>query len=425
MVFTYPYSSIAQVMRPSPIRELFAMAQRPGMISFAGGLPDPAIFPVERFAECAEVLQGSGRTALQYGPTEGFGPLLEWVRERMAAYFGTPVEATQLVIGSGSQQLLDMLARVLLNPGDVVLVESPTYPGALHTLRNTGARFMLVPGDGDGIAVEALPELIERCQRETGRVPKLLYTVVNFSNPSGATLSRQRRERLAALLPALGVPILEDDPYGELRYEGEPVPSLYSLAGGEGVVYVSSFSKILAPGARVAWAVGDRALIRRMVLAKQGMDLCTSMLAQVLVAEYCRRGHLDAHLGAIRRHYAAKAAAMSEALVSHIGARAVWNRPQGGFFHWLTLPGHDAQELFRRAIEAGVAFLPGNAFFPEASETIGAHADGRGQARLCFTFAEPSDIEEGCRRLAGVLQTPGPHSSSSQADQFDDTGRLA
>lgn len=420
----YAYSRIAQAMRPSPIRELFALTQRPGMISFAGGLPDPAIFPVERFAECAAVLQGSGRTALQYGATEGFGPLLEWLRERMAAYFKTPVEAARLVIGSGSQQLLDMLARVLLDPGDVVMVESPTYPGALHTLRNAGARFLLVPTDGDGIVVEALPTLVQRCQRETGRAPKLLYTVVNFSNPSGATLSLSRRRQLAALLPELGVPVLEDDPYGELRYEGESLPSLYSLAGGEGVVYASSFSKILAPGARVAWAVGEGALIRRMVLAKQGMDLCTSMVAQIIVTEYCARGHLDAHLGAIRRHYAVKAAAMNAALEAHLGALATWDRPQGGFFHWLNLPGRDAQEVFRRALEAGVAFLPGSAFYPDAGETLGPCADGREQVRLCFTFAQPAEIDEGCRRLAGVLVTPESRSSQPRADQLHETGRL-
>ncbi len=423
MPFSYPYSRIAQAMRPSPIRELFALTQKPGMISFAGGLPDPAIFPVERFAECAEILHDSGRTALQYGATEGFGPLLEWLRGRMAAAFGGPVAATQVVIGSGSQQLLDMLARVLLDPGDVVLVESPTYPGALHTLRNAGARFMLVPSDGDGILVEALPELIERCRRETGRAPKLLYTVINFSNPSGATLSRQRRERLAALLPTLGVPVLEDDPYGELRFAGEPIPPLYSRAGGEGVVYASSFSKILAPGARVAWAVGDAELIRRMVLVKQGMDLCTSTVAQVLVAEYCRRGHLDAHLGAIRRHYAVKAEAMEAALGAHLSADASWTRPEGGFFYWLSLPGRDGQEVFRRAIEAGVAFLPGGAFYPDASETVGEPADGREFLRLCFTFAQPFDIEEGCRRLAGALRPQGAGSSPLLSHRLDEDRR--
>jgi 2-aminoadipate transaminase len=425
MAFSYPYSRIAQAMRPSPIRELFALTQRPGMISFAGGLPDPAIFPVERFAECADVLLGEGRTALQYGATEGYAPLVGWVCQRMTAFLGQPVSPAQVAIASGSQQLLDMLARVLLDPGDVVLVESPTYPGALHTLRNAGARFMLVPSDGDGIFVEALPELVERCRRETGQAPKLLYTVINFSNPSGATLSLQRRRQLAALLPTLGVPVLEDDPYGELRFEAEPIPPLYSLAGGQGVLYASSFSKILAPGTRVAWAVGEAELIRRLVLAKQGMDLCTSMVTQVLVAEYCRRGHLDAHLAAIRRHYAVKAEAMEKALETHLAAHASWTRPQGGFFYWLSLPGQDCQELFQRAVAAGVAFLPGRAFYPDASETVGEPAAGREFLRLCFTFAQPEEIQEGCRRLATALSAPASQPSPMHGHAIEDHGRRA
>ncbi len=423
MPFSYPYSRIAQAMRPSPIRDLFALTQRPGMISFAGGLPDPAIFPVERFAECTEVLRRDGRTALQYGATEGYPPLVEWVCQRMARSLCCSVTPAQVVIASGSQQLLDMLTRVLLDPGDVVLVESPSYPGALHTLRNAGARFLLVPSDGDGILVEAVPELVQRCRRETGQAPKLLYTVVNFSNPSGATLSCQRREQLAALLPALAVPVLEDDPYGELRFEGKPIPSLYSLTGGEGVVYISSFSKILAPGARVAWAVGEAELIRRLVLAKQGMDLCTSMVAQMLVAEYCRRGHLEAYLGAIRKHYAVKAEAMEKELKAHLAAHATWTRPQGGFFYWLSLPGQDCQELFQRAIAAGVAFLPGRAFYPEAAETVGSPADGREFLRLCFTFAQPEEIQQGCRRLANVLSAPNEGPPRVHEHRMEESGR--
>ncbi len=416
MPFPYPYSRIAQAMRPSPIRELFALTQRPGMISFAGGLPDPAIFPVERFADCADALRKWGSTALQYGASEGYRPLIDWLAERMSRQLRTPTAAAQLIVGSGSQQLLDMLARLLLDPGDVVLVESPTYPGALHTLRNAGARFMLVPSDRDGVVVELLPEMVDRCRRETGRPPKLFYTVVNFSNPSGATLSLSRRQSLAAMLPELGVPVLEDDPYGELRWEGEPLPSLYSLAGGAGVVYASSFSKILAPGARVAWAVGEAPLIRRMVLAKQGIDLCTSMVAQVLVAEYCNRGHLDAHLGAIRRHYAVKAAAMSAALQTSLSGLATWENPQGGFFFWLHLPGRDAQQIFHRAIEAKVAFLPGAAFYPHAGETLGPCDDGRERLRLCFTFAQPAKIDEGCRRLAAVLAATEPPPPGDRRD---------
>jgi 2-aminoadipate transaminase len=399
--FDYRYSQLARGMRPSPIRELFKMTQRPGMISFAGGLPDPAIFPVEEFAACADALRAQGTTALQYGASEGYRPLVAEIQRRMEPLLGRPVQPEEIVISSGSQQAMDMLARVLLDPGDVVVVEAPTYPGALHTFRATGARFALVPCDEDGMRVELLPGVIERCRRECGRLPKLIYTIVNFSNPSGACLSEARRHELARLARELAIPVFEDDPYGELRYGGERIPTLFSMADG-GVVFASSFSKVLAPGVRVAWAVGERDLIRKMVIAKQGMDLCTSVVAQVLVAEYCRRGHLESHLQKIRAHYAAKASAMAAALRDHLPSSVLFAAPSGGFFFWLELGG-DSRRIFERAVEEGVAFLPGPAFYPEPSETVGEAADGAARARLCFTFAQPAEITEGCRRLARAL----------------------
>jgi 2-aminoadipate transaminase len=249
--------------------------------------------------------------------------------------------------------------------------------------------------------VEKLPEVIERCRRETGHTPKLIYTIINFSNPSGACMSEERRRRLAGIAHEAGIPILEDDPYGELRYRGERIPTLFSMAEG-GVIFASSFSKILAPGVRVAWAVGDPELIRRMVIAKQGMDLCTSVVAQVLVAEYCRRGFLESHLERIRAHYAGKAAAMGAALREHLPPSARFASPSGGFFYWLEIGG-DSGRLFERAVDEGVAFLPGPAFYPEPAETVGEAVDGRTRARLCFTFAQPPEIAEGCRRLARAL----------------------
>jgi len=400
----YRYSRIAESMRPSPIRELFKLTQRPGMISFAGGLPDPAIFPVAEFAECASALRERGTVALQYGATEGYRPLVEAIVARMEPLLGRPIAPEQVVVTSGSQQAMDMLARVLVDPGDVIVVEAPTYPGALHTFRAAGARFALVECDADGMRVDALAGVIERCRRETGRLPKLVYSIVNFSNPSGACLSAARRASLAALAAEHGVPVLEDDPYGELRYGGERLPTVFAAARG-GVVFASSFSKILAPGVRVAWAVGEPELIRKMVIAKQGMDLCTSMVAQVVVAEYCRRGHLDAHLAKIRSHYAAKAAAMAQALERELPAGAArFVTPEGGFFFWLRFAGRDSRALFEAAVERGVAFLPGGAFYPDPAETVGDAVDGREFARLCFTFAQPDEIAEGCRRLAAALR---------------------
>ncbi len=402
MAFEYDYSARAAAMRPSPIRELFKMIQRPGMISFAGGLPDPAIFPVAEFARCGEVLLEKGQEALQYGATEGYRPLVLEIAGRMEPLLGRPIAPEEIVVSSGSQQVMDMIARVLLDPGDVVVVEAPTYPGALHTFRAAGARFAQVPCDGDGMRTDLLPEAIERARRVAGRLPKLIYTIINFSNPSGACLAEDRRRRLAEVAERFRIPVLEDDPYGELRYTGERIPPLFSMMP-TGVLYASSFSKVLAPGVRVAWAVGDAALVRKMVIAKQGMDLCTSVVAQVLVAEYCRRGHLDGHLGKIRSHYATKAAAMGAALRAHLpGGSVTWAEPAGGFFFWVGLDG-DGQELFRRAVDEGVAFLPGDTCFPDPAETVGEPHDGRRFARLCFTFAQPDEIVEGAKRLARAL----------------------
>ncbi|MGV8042439.1 MAG: PLP-dependent aminotransferase family protein [Thermoanaerobaculaceae bacterium] len=403
MSFAYAFSRSATAMRPSPIRELFKLIQRPGMISFAGGLPDPQIFPVEEFAACAEALREHGQVALQYGATEGYRPLVDELARRMETPLGRAIKPEEVVIASGSQQIMDMLSRVLVDPGDVIVVEAPTYPGALHTFRNAGARFALVPCDAEGMQVDALEEVIASCRRATGRAPKLIYTIVNFSNPSGACLSAQRRRTLAEIATREAIPVLEDDPYGELRYSGAAIPTLFSMAGG-GVLFASSFSKILAPGTRVAWAVGDAELVRKMVVAKQGMDLCTSMVTQVLITEYCRRGFLEGHLPKIRAHYAAKARAMSTALRQTLPAgSAGWSDPEGGFFFWLDLPGRDTREVFTRAVDEGVAFLPGPAFYPEPDETVGPTVDGSGKARLCFTFASGEEIAEGSRRLARAL----------------------
>ncbi|HEY3359909.1 MAG TPA: PLP-dependent aminotransferase family protein [Polyangia bacterium] len=403
MSFPYGYSTVARTMRPSPIRELFKLIQRPGMISFAGGLPDPAVFPVAQFAGCADVLASAGPTALQYGASEGYAPLVDFLAARMEQPLGRAIRPEEIVIGSGSQQIMDMLARVLVDPGDVIVVEAPTYPGALHTFRNCGARFALVPCDDGGMIVDALPEVLARVRAETGRPAKLIYSIVNFSNPSGACLAGPRRARLAAIAAAHGVPVLEDDPYGELRWEGAALPTVFAQAE-RGVIFASSFSKILAPGTRVAWAIGDAEIIRKMVVVKQGLDLCTSMVSQVLVAEYCRRGLLDRHLTTIRAHYAAKARAMAAALARELPAGAAsYASIEGGFFFWLRFARGDSQAVFARALERGVAFLPGAAFYPDPAETVGAAGDGSAQARLCFTFADPAAIDEGCRRLAAAL----------------------
>lgn len=403
MQFPYAYSAVARNARPSPIRELFRVIGRPGMISLAGGLPDPSAFPVDPFLDCTEVLEDWAATALQYGATEGYGPLVEWIVDRVAGRTGTRLEPADVLVTTGSQQVMDLLARVLLDPGDVVVVEAPTYPGALHTFRNVGARFAQVPCDDSGMQFEALDEVVRTVRRDAGSPPKLIYTIVNFSNPSGACLTEERRRRLVEYAASTGIPILEDDPYGDLRYVGAPLAPLFGRDPASGVIHAGSFSKILAPGVRLAWAVGDADLIRRMAILKQGVDLCTSTLDQVLVAEYCRRGHLDRHLERMRDHYRVKRDAMADALARNLsGTPAIWHDPEGGFFFWLDL-GQDSGPVFDRALEEGVAFLPGRVFFPDADETVGRAFPGNRYARLCFTFAAPEQIGEGCGRLARAL----------------------
>lgn len=405
MTFDFPLSSIARGMRPSPIRELFKLIQRPGMISFAGGLPDPEIFPVDEFAASAEVLGTEGRAALQYGASEGYGPLLDVLRPWMTEHLGREIPADQLLVTTGSQQAADLLGRALIDPGDVVVVEAPTYPGTLHAFRNVGARFACVPCDGDGMQVDRLPEVVARVEEETGSRPKLVYTIPDFANPTGVCLSEARRRRLLDLTGEMGIPLFEDDPYGCLRYRGEPIPPIARLAdGAPHVLYASSFSKVLAPGVRVAWSVGAPELIRAMVLLRQGEDLCTPTATQAVVAEYCRRGHLERHLERIVDHYRAKRDAMQRELVAAVPPEAAsWHEPEGGFFFWLTLPGRDSDELFNEAVERGVAFLPGGAFYPSADEQVGQVFGGSEHARLCFTFANEAQIAEGCRRLAQAL----------------------
>jgi 2-aminoadipate transaminase len=401
----FRFSALAEKMQPSPIRELFRVIQQPGMISFAGGLPDPDTFPVEGFASCADVLERDGRTVLQYGASEGYPPLREAITDMMAARLGYRPQADELLVTSGSQQAVDLIARALLDTGDVVVVEAPTYPGTLHCLRNAGARFATVPTDGEGMLVEALPDVIEKVTTETGKRPKLIYTVPDFSNPSGTCMSLARRHRLVDFAADHAIPIFEDDPYGRLRFAGEPLSSLKSLVGdAPHVIYASSFSKVLAPGVRVAWTIAAPELIRAMVLMRQGEDLCTSTVTQALVAEYCARGLLEEHLGHIIATYSRKSRAMQTALERHLpSAAATWHVPQGGFFFWLELARGSSRTLFDRAVEEKVAFVPGGAFYPDDDEQVGDSLTGDRFARLCFTFADDEAIDEGCQRLARAI----------------------
>ena len=388
------FSDLAREMKPSPIRELMPYIKKPGMISFAGGNPDPNIFPISEFAEGTSVLREKGTDVLHYGPTDGYEPLKTFISNWMAPRMGRVTAPEEILITTGSQQGMDLLCAALINPGECIIVEDPTYPGAIHTMRNRGAEFLTVPCDDEGMKVDLLPEIINNC-RNSGKKVKFIYCIVNFQNPSGYTLSTERRRKLLQIADKYDLIIFEDDPYGHLRYDGSHKPTIFSIDADERVVYACSFSKILAPGARVAWIAGHKDIIRKMVMVKQGVDMCTSVVAQALVAQYCLAGHLDGFLPRIVDHYRKKRDGMAAAFRKYLPSSVEYYIPEGGFFFWLRLPGIDTQKLFEKAVERKVAFVHGRAFY--------ANGGGEDCLRTCFTFAKEEELEEGARRLGDAI----------------------
>lgn len=385
-------------MTSSAIRELLKVTEQPDVISFAGGLPAPESFPIPEVAEAAQrVLRDAGTRALQYGATEGYAPLREWVADQMRAA-GVPADSENVLITTGSQQALDLVGRVFVDPGDELLVESPTYLAALQAWNSYGARYLTASADEEGIRTDALEPLL--AQR-----PKLLYSVPNFQNPTGVTLSAARRIGLVELAAAHGVPIVEDDPYRELRFEGEPLPRLISHAAGRlsgtesytgGVLYASTFSKVLAPGLRVGYVVAPAEVIAKLVQAKQATDLHTASLNQMLVYELATSGAIARNGAAVARRYAERRDAMIAAMREHVPDGVTWTHPAGGMFLWVTLPlGLDAGELLQEALEQRVAFVPGTPFHPNGG--------GANTLRLNFSNAAPEQIREGIARLGRAL----------------------
>ncbi len=390
------YSEVGAALRPSPIRELLKLTRKPGMISFAGGMPDPRVFPVREFQEASSILGEKGQEVLQYGATEGYGPLKDFLAQWMAPRMGRVTTSEEMLITTGSQQVMELMCTALVDPGDAVIVEEPTYPGSLHTMKNHKVDFIVCPCDEKGMQVDLLPDIIAKARKE-GKKIKFLYTIVNFQNPSGATLPAERRRKLLEIASRFGIPIFEDDPYGHLRFDGEHEPTIFSMDNEGLVLYACSFSKILAPGTRVAWAVGPKELIHRLVMVKQGNDLCTSVVAQALVYRYCEMGHLEGFLPRIVAHYRNKRDVMAQAFRENLPADVQFQVPEGGFFYWLRLPGVDTKELFYKAVDRNVAFVVGEAFYP----IKGATSD---YLRTCFTFPETEEIPEGARRLALAIK---------------------
>jgi len=390
-------SSAAKNAKPSPVRELLKVINQPGMISFAGGMPAPEVFPVEQFYEGAELLKTNGKFMLQYGTTEGYNPLREFLNKWTAPRLGRELTLDEIILTTGSQQVLDMFAWAVLDHGDVIITEDPSYMAALNVFSNHGASFASVRMDGDGMVVSEIPALIEKLRKE-GRKVKFIYTIVNFQNPGGATMSLERRKELVAIAEKYDVKIFEDDPYGYVRFDGEHLPSIFSFDKAGNTVYAGSFSKILSPGVRIGWVSGPKDIIRQLTVFKQALDLCSSPITQVLTYEYCRKGYLDSHLPSIVENYRVKRDAMEKSFEKHLAPLGfTWVKPQGGFFYWLNTGGIDSGDLAKRALDKKVAILHGAPFCvnPEA----GIHS-----IRTNYTFSQPDVIEEGVSRLAQAVQ---------------------
>lgn len=388
----FPLAQRMSRMKASAVREILKVAERPDILSFAGGLPAPELFPVQAIAQAhAEVFMDEGPAALQYSTTEGFGPLREWIAAHVAQR-GLRATADQVLITCGSQQGIELVAKVMLNPGDVVVVENPSYLAALQTFGGYEAQFAVAGSDDDGMRVDDVERLMLQHR------PKFVYIVPNFHNPKGTTLSLERRRALVELAQRHRVLILEDDPYGELRFRGEALPSLASLDDQGVVVSLGTFSKTLAPGLRIGWAVGPRELIRSLTIAKQASDLHTATLAQRATMKLLNRFDYAGHLTQLRARYGERCEVMLEALKANMPPGTRWTQPDGGMFVWVELPrGLSADEIFPKALEKKVAFVPGTSFFA---------ANPRHEfMRMNYSNRPPEFIQEGLRRLGAVIAT--------------------
>lgn len=392
------FASRTRVMTSSAMRDLMAITERPEVISLAGGLPDTSTFPPELFAKVtAQMAATVTAKALQYAPTEGMAATKDVIAEVMAAEGTEGIDPADVLVTTGGQQVIDLVCKTLVDPGDIVIAEAPTYPGAVPSFSAYQADVVQIEMDDDGMRVDLLEETLDRLEAE-GRRPKFIYTIPNFHNPGGVTMSLPRRQRLVSIARERELLVLEDNPYGLLRYEGEPLPTLRSLDGGDFVIYLGTFSKILAPGLRIGWAVAPRPVLQKMNVGKQGADLNSSSMTQLFVAEYFSiPGQWRAYLDSLRELYRGRRDVMLEALAEHFPPEATWRTPHGGLFVWVTLPDYiDTTDLLARALQENVAFVPGRAAF----------LDGRGGSsmRLNFSMVGDADIREGVRRIGEVIR---------------------
>jgi 2-aminoadipate transaminase len=390
------FAQRTKVMKSSAMRDLMAITARPEVISLAGGLPDTSTFPAETFDAIMREIGAEARAqALQYGPTEGHAAAKDAIATVMHAE-GMEVDLDDVIVTTGGQQVIDLVCKTLIDPGDVVVAEAPTYPGAVPVFSAYEADVVQIELDADGMRVDELEATLDALERE-GRTPKFIYTVPTFQNPGGVTMSLPRRRRLVEIARRRELLVLEDNPYGLLRYEGDPLPTLRSLDGGDYVIYLGTFSKILSPGIRVGWAAAPRPVLEKMNLGKQEADLCSSSLTQLFVGTYFAQGRWETYLHSLIDLYRRRRDTMFDALAEHLPPEAEWTRPGGGLFIWATLPDYiDTTDLLARALRENVAFVPGRAAF----------LDGRGGSsmRLNFSGVTQEDIREGVRRIGKVVR---------------------
>ena len=417
------FAKRTQVMRSSAMRDLMAITARPEVISLAGGLPDTSTFPAESFAaQMTRIAHESSAEALQYGPTEGFEETKDCIVEVMAAE-GMAPDPDDLIVTTGGQQAIDLITKTLVDPGDPVVCEAPTYPGAVPTFCSYEADVHQVSTDDDGMRIDDLAELLSVLARD-GRRPKFIYSVPSFQNPAGVTLSEERRRRLVELAREHEVLIVEDNPYGLLRYDGEHQRTLYSLDGGDYVLYLGTLSKILSPGIRIGWVAAPPPVLEKIGLGKQAADLCTSTLTQFFVREYFGEGRWQEYIADLIEIYRARRDAMLEALEHHFPPQAEWSQPEGGLFLWATLPDYiDTTDLLAKALRENVAFVPGRAAYVDGTS-------GASSMRLNFSASDEDELREGIRRIGHVITEQvalyetitGEHRVTSAPDDRDEPG---
>jgi len=391
------FSARVSSLKASAIRELLSLVNDPEIISLAGGMPDPSLFPKEIIADISkEVFLNNASKALQYGATEGVPPLRESLLKMTREEAVKEVELENIIVTTASQQGLSLLAEIFINPGDSVIVEAPSYVGGLQAFHAFQANFTTIPLDDEGIKVDILEEKLKELKANNINV-KFIYVIPNFQNPAGVTMSLERRKKLLEISHFYGIPIIEDDPYGDIRFKGEKIPSLLELDKIGIVIELRTFSKILAPGLRLGWIVADKEVTKKVSLAKQAADLCSPSSTQYIVDKFIRDGHLNNYLEIVRKNYKIKLDSMLGALEKYFPEETVWTKPQGGIFVWAEVPEYiDTDQLFREALQEKVAYVIGSAFYP--------YGEDKHHMRLNFSLNTPEKIEERIKRLGNLLK---------------------